>query len=283
MIVKRGFLQRALREHAERAGARVVFGRRADEVDAARGAVRFENGAAAQGAIVLGCDGIHSMVRRRALPGSPQPSDTGQISCGGFARCPGLEPGEGEMWMTFGRRAFFGHFVAPDGLVYWFSNVPSSAAPADGPVDWKPILLDRHRGDPFPVELILEATEGAIGGWPIFDIPSLPRWHTGAVCLVGDAAHAVSPSAGQGASLALEDAIVLGTCLRDLPPAEAFARYQAERRPRVERIVAASRRIGDAKISSNPVANWFRDRLLGPFVRMNARSSAWMHAFDVEW
>ena len=36
-------------------------------------------------------------------------------------------------------------------------------------------------------------------------------------------------------------------------------------------------------MSSNPVANWFRDRLLGVFVRRTARSSAWMHEFDVEW
>jgi 2-polyprenyl-6-methoxyphenol hydroxylase-like FAD-dependent oxidoreductase len=187
------------------------------------------------------------------------------------------------MWMTFGRRAFFGHFVAPDGTVYWFSNVASEVAPKDGAGDWKAILLEQHRGDPFPVELILEATEGGIGGWPIFDIPSLPRWHAGKVCLLGDSAHAISPSAGQGASLALEDALVLARSLRDAAPEDAFARYQAERRPRVERLVAASRRIGDAKISTSPIANWFRDRLLGFFVRMNARSSAWWYAYDVEW
>ena len=62
--------------------------------------------------------------------------------------------------------------------------------------------------------------------------------------LIGDAAHAVSPNAGQGASLALEDAMYLAKLLRDCGGdyMAAFERFERERKPRVERIVVAGRR-----------------------------------------
>jgi 2-polyprenyl-6-methoxyphenol hydroxylase-like FAD-dependent oxidoreductase len=68
----------------------------------------------------------------------------------------------------------------------------------------------------------------------IFDIQSLPRWHEGRVMLIGDAAHAVSPNAGQGASLALEDAMHLAKLLCDCPDyATAFACFEQVQKPRV--------------------------------------------------
>jgi 2-polyprenyl-6-methoxyphenol hydroxylase-like FAD-dependent oxidoreductase len=75
------------------------------------------------------------------------------------------------------------------------------------------------------------ATEGPIIGYPIYDISTRPIWHKGPVVLVGDAIHAVSPGAGQGASLAIEDAIVLAKCLRDGEDhALAFATHERLRR-----------------------------------------------------
>ena len=66
--------------------------------------------------------------------------------------------------------------------------------------------------------------------------------------IVGDAAHATSPSSGQGASMAIEDAVVLAKCLRDLPDvSRAFAAYEQLRRERVERVVAQERGPAAAK------------------------------------
>ncbi|WP_276319862.1 FAD-dependent monooxygenase [Egibacter rhizosphaerae] len=66
--------------------------------------------------------------------------------------------------------------------------------------------------------------------------------------IIGDAAHAVSPSAGQGASMAIEDAVVLAQCLRDVPAIpRAFERYEQLRRDRVESVVAQGRRNGQGK------------------------------------
>ena len=66
-------------------------------------------------------------------------------------------------------------------------------------------------------------------------MPQRPHWHRGRMVLVGDSAHAPSNSSGQGASLAIESAVQLARCLRDLPDvATAFAAYERLRRPRVE-------------------------------------------------
>ncbi len=93
-----------------------------------------------------------------------------------------------------------------------------------------------HRHDHESIAKIIRSTESQIGRWPGYDMPSLPGWHEGPVCLIGDAAHATLPSAGQGASMALEDAIVLAKCLRDLPDAErAFAAFETLRKDRVEK------------------------------------------------
>jgi 2-polyprenyl-6-methoxyphenol hydroxylase-like FAD-dependent oxidoreductase len=79
-------------------------------------------------------------------------------------------------------------------------------------------------------------------------MPRLPRWHRDRMVLVGDAAHAPSNSSGQGASLAIESAVELARCLRDLPDiGSAFAVYESLRRPRVEKIARQAARINHAK------------------------------------
>jgi FAD-dependent urate hydroxylase len=101
------------------------------------------------------------------------------------------------------------------------------------------------------------------GAYLVHDLATIPTWHRGPAALVGDAAHATSPNARQGASLAMEDALVLATCLRDLPDTErALAAYERLRRQRAEKVVAYSHRIGRSKTVSNPVEVWIRDLVL---------------------
>ena len=115
--------------------------------------------------------------------------------------------------------------------------------------EWLARLRDLHSDDPFPVPQILANVSGQIGAYPIFDLVGVQKWSRGRVVAIGDAVHATSPSAGQGASLALEDAITLARCLRDLPDrAEAFAAYQRERQParRSGRQIRARDRLSEA-------------------------------------
>jgi 2-polyprenyl-6-methoxyphenol hydroxylase-like FAD-dependent oxidoreductase len=91
---------------------------------------------------------------------------------------------------------------------------------------------------------VLETTtEDAILRNDVYYLDPLPAWSKGRVVLVGDAAHATTPGIGQGAAQAIEDAVVLARCLaeRDDVP-QAFADYEARRRPRAMRALKMSRR-----------------------------------------
>src|SRR6266567_8179094 len=191
------------------------------------------NGARAEGAFLVGCDGVHSRTRQLIHPDAPAPHYTGLMSAGGFAPHSSFAPTPDTMHFIFGKRAFFGYHISSSGELYWFVNCSQKEAPARGEVDmivsdaWQERLLDLFRGDlPLIFELI-RATQSTIIGYPIYDIVTQPTWHQGPVVLVGDAIHAVSPQAGQGASLAVEDAMVLAKCLRDSEDhALAFATYE---------------------------------------------------------
>ncbi|MDC0666236.1 FAD-dependent oxidoreductase [Nannocystis radixulma] len=287
VMIRRAALHTALIEAAAERGAECRFGARVVAVDERPNEVvaRLESGEELAADVLLGCDGIRSQVRALTLPDAPAPAYTGLCDVGGFARCPEapLEPG----WtvMTFGRRAFFGAFAAPGGEVWWFHNNGARAAmQAIDPEQQRASILALHRDDSPWIADVVRATPTLLGPWVLHDIMTMPRWHAGRVCLLGDAAHATSPSAGQGASLALEDALVLSRCLRDADaPQAAFARFEAERRGRVEAIVRQARKNGDGKAPAGPVAAWFRDRMLPLFLRLGAKAQAEAFAHRVEW
>jgi 2-polyprenyl-6-methoxyphenol hydroxylase-like FAD-dependent oxidoreductase len=156
---------------------------------------------------------------------------------------------------VFGRRGFLGYWAQPDGSTAWFANLPdptpmtAAQARAVPAADWLQRLSAAYADD-VPCRDLIEhtATEQFAAFGSIEIMPSLPHWYRGRMVLIGDAVHAPSPSSGQGASLAVEDAIQLARCLRDLPdlPA-AFAGYERLRRARVEKVAARAARTNNAK------------------------------------
>jgi salicylate hydroxylase len=113
--------------------------------------------------------------------------------------------------------------------------------------------------------LIGAATEWRM--WPLVDLDPLPQWTFGRVGLMGDAAHPMLPFLAQGAAQAIEDAGMLGAMLSPQRPIEpCLAAYSAARRPRANRVQAASRRQGTI-YHLGAAASFFRDlalRRLGP-------------------
>jgi len=290
IIIKRGLVNRVLREAVVSAGIPIEFGKRLTEFEHRGGGViaRFDDGSEVHGDVLIAADGIHSQARRQVLPDGPRPEYIGLINCGGFARYAPASP-SATMHMTFGEQGFFGYQAVSSDEVYWFSNFgarePTRAALASVTSDeWKRRLLSLHQDDHEPIRSIIAATDGDIGAWATCDLPFLPTWHTGDVCLIGDAAHATSPSAGQGASLALEDAAVLAQCLRDIRGTTvAFQAFEAMRKPRVEKVIAQARRNGSQKAVSNPIQRWARDRLLGFFLKRGVEANRWIYRYRVHW
>jgi 2-polyprenyl-6-methoxyphenol hydroxylase-like FAD-dependent oxidoreductase len=82
--------------------------------------------------------------------------------------------------------------------------------------------------------------------WSLYRLTGLRSWTSGRVTLLGDAAHPVLPYLAQGAALAIEDAVTLATCLKELKgdASTAFPRYEAARKQRAERVAERSERNG---------------------------------------
>ena len=291
-IVRRGWLHRVLRESAEDRGIPIRFGARLTGIAAEQDVVHawFTDGHRASADILVGCDGIGSPTRTHIDAHAPNPRYSGLVGLGGFARVAGLSPTPATQHFVFGRRSFFGYLVREDGTTYWFANVtapePSRGSLGDASVaEWLVRLRDLHRDDPYPVSQILDGHDGDLGAYPIYDLNGVRHWSRGRVVAVGDAVHATSPSAGQGASLALEDAQSLAICLREEVDHEAaFARYQAVRQPRADKVVDYARKINSQKrVSKSRVAVAIRDAMLPLFLRRaaNDRSNDWLYNYRV--
>jgi FAD-dependent urate hydroxylase len=189
------------------------------------------------------------------------------------------------------KRAFFGYSARPSGEIYWFANVSRSDEPTRQdlstitPQAWKRQLLQLFADDAGLATVIIESAGDEMGAYPIHDMPTVPTWHNGPIALAGDAAHATSPNSGQGASIAIEDAIVLAKCLRDVPEHEsALATYVQLRRARVEKIVRYSARVGRTK-TAGPIGRRLRD-LVMPFALKcfaNSKAHAWMYTYHIDW
>jgi 2-polyprenyl-6-methoxyphenol hydroxylase-like FAD-dependent oxidoreductase len=289
--IKRAHLHRALHEEAVRQGVVIEFGRRLTAVGASDSHVeaRFDDGSRASGDLLIGCDGVHSVTRTIIDPRAPRPRYVGLLNFGGYT--PGTAIGEQGAWhMIFGARAFFGYVPDDVGGTVWFANVPRHpATPAERQSTtverWKSWLIGLFAGDRGPAaELIRQGCLQLVAD-NTHDLPSVPVWHKTSRIIIGDAAHAPSPSSGQGASMALEDAVILATCLRDVSEIQnALSTFERLRRRRVERIVAQGARSSSSK-AAGPVGRVLRDLML-PFVfrhLVTDTSMAWMYDHHIEW
>lgn len=275
-FVMRGALHQALHDAAWSTDVQFEHGKRfvsADDNQDGGVTAHFADGTSAAADILIGADGIRSAVRTLIDPKAPGPNYTGMIGFGAYDLAPDVLPaadlGAGTMVFAFGKRAYYLYWRHKDGTIGWGANLPwkdyltiteARATPAQ---QWLATLREAYAGD-VPGERFVEATnpETLETTGSLHIMPPVPHWHRGRMVLVGDAVHAPSNSTGQGASLAIESAIQLARCLRDLPShGEALAAYEQLRRPRVERIAAQGAKINHAK-APGPVAKVFMRALM---------------------
>jgi len=297
--MSRSLLHKTLMQEVDKRRIPVIYQKRLKDLSFRKEGVvaHFADGSTSEGSLLVGADGIHSQTRQILFPLGPHPFYTGLLTIGGFSSHAALKPaapsGARTSHMIFGRNGFFGYGYydeeKPDSVMWWShlrrENETPRADHSASTDELRQDLLEHHKGWHQPVEMILRnATELLTG--PVYDVASLPTWWKDRAILIGDAAHATSPHAGQGASLALEDAMYLAKMLRNpsIAHRDAFENFTRERRNRVERIVAEARRRGNNKKELSPAASWMRDRAISIYTRVSGnRMNDWMYSYKIAW
>ncbi|MEM7729762.1 MAG: FAD-dependent monooxygenase [Pseudomonadota bacterium] len=255
--------------------------------------LRLADGMQVTGDVIVGADGLHSVVRDW-LHGDDSPIYTGNMAWRATVPAAQLEGDAPEaaacVWVGAGRHAVTYRLRggAMANLVGVVEVGRFGQSPREG---WmqagdKADALSDFKGWHPTVRRILEAVpNGALFRWPLYDRKPLPFWSRGRVTLLGDAAHPMLPFMAQGAAMATEDAWVLARELsRDVPVPEALAAYEAARLPRSAKVQAASRAnmtTFHRRTLLSQLATYGPMHLAGRFApRLVRRRLDWLYGFD---
>ncbi|WP_026128702.1 FAD-dependent monooxygenase [Nocardiopsis halophila] len=261
VCIGRADLFAALRQEAE--GIPVHLGRAAEGFEAGEDgvAVRFADGGTAEGDLLVGADGFNSAVRRQvAGPGEPS-QDSGYIVWLGITDYSHPRFPEGSVIHFWGDGMRFGLVDIGHGRLYWWGTKNMSEETS---ADWsggRAEILGAYSGWPDEVREAVRVTpESDILAVTSRDRPFLARWGEGPVTLLGDAAHPMLTSLGQGSAMAMEDAVVLARHVEREPDVHRALRgYEDARRERTRGIVASTRSVSDFEQSQGPLRRRLRD------------------------
>lgn len=233
----------------------------------------FEDGQQAKHDLVLGADGIRSVIRQRLGLEAPATSE-GVMAYRGMVSIDKLPWAKGAqglyLWMGAGR-SFLCYPVSAGAMMNVVAFVPTDRDSAES---WSAkgelaALATEYRGwDERVGQTIASLSETFV--WGIYDRPPLPYWTVGRVALLGDAAHPMVPHLGQGAGQAIEDAYTLGVLLTGASASDVPARlvaYEHLRRPRTSMIQGVARNAGkfyrttfeDAQQRAAAMGSWMKD------------------------
>ncbi len=204
-------------------------------------ALAFANGAVVEADIVIAADGVRSVVRH-ALYGDDNPTYTGQMVWRALLKGSDvppevLDPNGHVQWVGPGCH-FIAYYIRGCELVNIVTQEDTDQWVAEGwSTSGDPDEMRRSFPNPEPrlAKLLSIVTE--CSKWGLFTRPLTENWGRGRIQLIGDAAHAMVPNAGQGACQAFEDAYIMARWLAaERDPAEAFANFRRIRIPRVHAV-----------------------------------------------
>ena len=220
--------------------------------DASGAELRFADGSTAAADLVVGADGVHSVIRPHVV-GEVRGRYSGTVGYRGLVpveQMPSLpDPTPLQFWAGPGRHLL--HYAIDGGRTVNFLavvRVPQWKSEAWMEPCATSDVVDAFAGWHPAVTEMVGATEAG-ARWALHHLEPLERWHTDRVVLLGDAAHAMVPHQGQGANQTIEDAIALTNHLAgvhgpaDLTP--ALQRYQERRLKRTARVQRWSLRVAD--------------------------------------
>ncbi|MFN8433388.1 MAG: FAD-dependent monooxygenase [Anaerolineales bacterium] len=222
------------------------------EQDENRVTVHFENGESDSADVLIGADGIHSVVRKQMFPEI-------ELRYSGYTAWRGVVETEDEAALgltseSWGRGARFGIVRVDKKRIYWFATHNQPLGENATGAQRKSKLLGIFNTWHHPVDHLLDSTPAeTILQNDICDIAPFASWTKGRATLLGDAAHPTTPNMGQGACMAMESAYVLAHALVKEPDyRSALKRYENERHERTAWITNTSWSIGKGGQVENP-------------------------------
>jgi salicylate hydroxylase len=277
-------LGQAVPDGAVRLGQRCVKVEPGPAKNAGQARLTFAGGEVVDADVVIGADGIHSLVRAAVTEAPVPPAYSG--SCAYRALVPAREA------PAFARRPAHVLWLGPGHhLVHYPVRAGElinlvAFAPAGGYTteSWTATatvaeFLSEFEGWDPRLTALIEAA-GVPGRWALLDRQPLGRWSRGPVTLLGDAAHPMFPFYGQGAAQAIEDAAALARVLSEESedPMAALRRYEAARIPRTTRLQEVSHARGHLNHLPDGPDQRARDQA---FARADAlEANAWIYAHD---
>jgi len=223
--------------------------------------LRFRNGELADGDLLVGADGIGSVIRRQLHPREPPPRSSGIVAVRGAVHdvIHHLGPLGAIYYLGPGVESVIAR--ASDTGIYWFLSLARELVPS-GMTD--PPALLAHMSSQFDATFraVTSATDD-LRFDELFDRDPIAVWSQGAVTLLGDAAHPLLPHTGQGAAQAIVDGVTLGRLLAgnaDVP--SALRAYEAERRPHTTTLLGQGRRTARVMRMTNPIGCAIREAVV---------------------
>ncbi|WP_251399703.1 FAD-dependent monooxygenase [Metabacillus litoralis] len=233
---------------------------------------RFENGHEQAGDLLLGADGIYSAVRNKIFPNNSL-RFSGYEAWRGISTYTDQYTKSGLAFEAWGNGMRFGFIPMSDSLVYWFATRNTSENLSEGQIS-KEQLIHTFREFVEPVPTVIKVTkEKDITRKVIYDLKPLQNWSKGRVLLIGDAAHPTTPNLGQGACMALEDAVILAQTLeKGNSISHTVKTFEDMRMDRAKFIVNSSWVLGKIAQIENKLFCEFRNRLvkIGPSIQRNS-------------
>jgi 2-polyprenyl-6-methoxyphenol hydroxylase-like FAD-dependent oxidoreductase len=245
--------------------------------------LHFADGTTAEHDVLIGADGIDSLVRRTLWGDEPKREHRLHIFGGfTFEEVDGTVPNK--CILTHSRTVQGSwssiRYHGRDGHQWWVLTATDPDAPA--PADLKAAATELGTGFPAPLPGLISATEpGNVQRWVLRDRKPLKQWSAGRITLCGDAAHATSPYAAYGAGMSIEDGYFFGRALRgvdltDLAAVrQALQSYEDPRKPHTAKQVQMARMLGKvfhhAPAPLRPVRDFVFDHT--PFLQKMAGDS----------